>query len=95
MKKKNIFKYLAELFLYLVPVISMVLVKITEKYCIIWYYVICVVALVAQILLFVIAKKQEASNIKHKKDIDDIFHVKYNEKNEVVSTEIEGGTFAS
>ena len=82
-----------ELFLYLVPVISMVLIKILDKYCDIWYYVICCGALVAQMFLYKTAKTQQTFIRKQKKNFDDAFHAKYNEEGDVSSITIDGGTF--
>jgi hypothetical protein len=90
---KKVIKDTAELFLYLVPVFSMFLVKILDNYCDIWYYLICFCALVAQIILYAIAKSQQELVQKQKENFDNTFNAKYNEKGNVVSTRIDPGTF--
>ena len=84
---------LIELVLYLVPVVCMILVKITEKYCDFWYYLLCAVALIAQIGLFFYSKQQQKSIAKQKENFDDTFQTEYDDEGNIKSIKLDGGTF--
>lgn len=88
---KKIIKDLKEMFLYFVPVLSTILVKILEPYSDIWYYLICVCVFVAQTMLYVISKRQHNSVLKQKENFDKAFKAQYDENGDVTSTTINGG----